>query len=136
MRRAGDAELVSRLRATIAELRSALAGLPQTLSPRDEAALERWLQVAIQICIDLGDRILGARGVEEPARQADVFIALRGLGVLTREQASDMNRMVDLRNALVHDYPRFTAENLPDEVRGALPVLESVAASLIASLAP
>jgi uncharacterized protein YutE (UPF0331/DUF86 family) len=41
-----------------------------------DAAVQRWLQLAIQCCIDLGDSLLGQVGEAEPARQRDIFTVL------------------------------------------------------------
>src|SRR3712207_4969936 len=62
-------ELIARLHGVPADLEAELAALTAPPSRKDEAALERWLQLAIQMCIDLGDRVLAANNIEEPPRQ-------------------------------------------------------------------
>jgi uncharacterized protein YutE (UPF0331/DUF86 family) len=44
--------------------------------PRQRAATERWLQLAIQICIDLGTQLVSERSARPPSDYADVFAIL------------------------------------------------------------
>ena len=129
-------ELKTRLRLVLTDLETLAGELNALMSRRDEAALERWPQLTVQICVDLGDRILAARNLEEPPRQRDVFAVLLGEGVLTAPQARRMEKLTEVRNALVHDYGRLTAEGTLAEVRSAFPVLRTVADALIRALPP
>jgi uncharacterized protein YutE (UPF0331/DUF86 family) len=113
MPQTSSVELASKLRETLAQLEQAVADQSSPPSRVEQAALERWLQLAIQICMDPGDRILAERNVEEPPRARDIFTALEALGLLTREQATGMAKLVGVRNALIHDYGEFTPDTTP-----------------------
>ena len=134
MPRASNAELATKLRQVLDQLEAKLAHLTGTPSLTEEAALERWLQLAIQMCMDLGDRILAAAGVEEPPRAKDVFAALQRLGVLDADETRRMEELTRTRNELVHDYGDFTPESTPRVARQALPTLKRVAGILIGRL--
>lgn len=134
MPRISTAELIAKLQEVLQKLENCIASLTVRPDDQTEAALERWLQLAIQICIDLGDRVIAARGLPEPPTQREVFAVLLQAGVLTSDQSTGMVRMVSLRNDLVHDYGGFTAETTPGHVRRALPLLKEVGSALIRAL--
>lgn len=136
MPRISTAELIAKLHEVLQKLEDCVTTLSDRPSDLAEAALERWLQLAIQICIDLGDRVIAARGLPEPPTQREVFATLLQAGVLTSEQSSGMVRLVNLRNDLVHDYGGFTAETTPGHVRRALPLLKTVGAALVRAHPP
>ena len=75
---------------------------------RDSA--ERNLQVAIQICIDIGGHFVASLGFRTPETYADIFVILREEGVLSDSLSGVMQRMVGLRNILVHDYLEINPE--------------------------
>lgn len=97
--------------------------------------MERWLQLGIQISLDLGDRLLASLKVEEPPRYRDIFSALERAGVLPEALARSLERLADLRNVLVHEYGEFTPESTPAHARAALPVLEEYAVAISTALA-
>jgi len=122
-------EVLTNLDSTVAEV----AGVPE---PQVEAALERWLQLSIQVLIDLGDRVVAARALPEPARSREIFEGLARAGVQAAPDATGMGRLVNLRNDLVHDYGEFTAATTPGHVRRALPLMKSVGKALADALTP
>lgn len=119
-------ELVARLRAVLADMERLVAGIDDPPSEVQQAALERWLQLSIQVCMDIGDRILAARNIDEPTQMRDIFLVLARHGVLDKERALQMRRLADLRNALVHAYDEFTPHSTIAQVRTAIPLLKSV----------
>jgi len=132
MRRLDVPELLSRLREILADADKELASLaPDDLpSTRQTAALERWLQLSIQIPLDLGDRLLAARGFEEPPRYRDIFDVLQRSNIIPSVLARRMESLADLRNALVHEYGEFGPGTTPTHARSALPALREYAALL------
>jgi uncharacterized protein YutE (UPF0331/DUF86 family) len=135
MRRLDVPELLTRLREILDLLGADLAALQSDALPsvRETAALERWLQLAIQISLDLGDRLLAALVVEEPPRYRDIFSALERQNVLAAPLARTMERLTDLRNALVHEYGEFGPATTPAHVRTALPTLREYAVAISAA---
>jgi uncharacterized protein YutE (UPF0331/DUF86 family) len=66
--------------------------------------VERALQVAIQICIDVGAHLVSGLGEKPPGDYRGVFAALGSAGVLEADLAQRLGQAARLRNLLVHDY--------------------------------
>ncbi len=71
---------------------------------RLRAMTERWLQLAIQACIDIGAQLVSELSADAPADYAGVFKALADAGALEVELADRLARAAGLRNVLVHLY--------------------------------
>lgn len=71
-----------------------------------QAAVERWLQIAIEACIDSAYHVIADRGLLPPDSARQAFESLASEGVLTKELAVRLGRAAGLRNILVHDYTR------------------------------
>ena len=74
---------------------------------RDErlrAMTERWLQLAIQTCIDLGAQLVSELSVEPPADYAGVFRILAHGGYLEPDLGEALAAAAGQRNVLVHTY--------------------------------
>lgn len=69
-----------------------------------QAIVERRLQLAIQVCMDIGNYLIGQLGISVPDEQENVFLALGREGILSADLAKRMVGMVRFRNILVHDY--------------------------------
>lgn len=69
---------------------------------RLRAMTERWLQLAIQVCIDIGAQLVSELSADAPADYAGVFKALADAGALEVELADRLARAAGLRNVLVH----------------------------------
>jgi uncharacterized protein YutE (UPF0331/DUF86 family) len=69
---------------------------------------ERFLQLAIESCINIGNRILSMvqfqKPVQTPETYGDIFAELGKLGVIPYEFVPTMLQMVKFRNRLVHIY--------------------------------
>jgi uncharacterized protein YutE (UPF0331/DUF86 family) len=105
-------------------------GDAQTLaaSPVVRAAIERWLQVAIEVCIDVAYHVIADRGWAPPDRAADAFELLAARGMLDADLASRLGRAVGLRNVLVHEYVKVDLERLVGVIRDGLGDLRAFAA--------
>ncbi|MGV3724811.1 MAG: DUF86 domain-containing protein [Actinomycetota bacterium] len=136
MPRLSNHELMARLDEVLSNLDLAIASVTGTPEPQVEAALERWLQLSIQVLIDLGDRVVAARGLPEPARSREIFEVLAREGLLSPADATGMGRLVSLRNDLVPDYGEFTPATTPGHVRRALPLIRAVGKALADALTP
>lgn len=68
------------------------------------AATERRLQLAIQICIDVGAHLLSETNARPPGDYADIFTSLAEVGSLDRGLAMRMAQSARQRNLLVHSY--------------------------------
>jgi uncharacterized protein YutE (UPF0331/DUF86 family) len=65
---------------------------------------ERALQLAIQICIDVGAHLVAARGLRAPDEYRDVFERLSREETLDAALAERLKEAVGQRNLLVHGY--------------------------------
>jgi uncharacterized protein YutE (UPF0331/DUF86 family) len=68
------------------------------------AAVERWLQVAIEACVDLAYERIAAEGWTPPDHARGAFLVLAGHAVISSELAVRLGSAAGLRNVLVHDY--------------------------------
>lgn len=66
--------------------------------------VERNLQLAIQICIDVAGYIIAYKGLRSPDKLENVFEVLGEAGIISPSLASRMVGMVRFRNILVHNY--------------------------------
>lgn len=78
--------------------------------------VERNLQIAAQICIDIGSHIIADREYRAPYGYGDIFTVLLEEGLLPEALAGTMKQIAGFRNVLVHDYldvdPRIVFESL------------------------
>lgn len=68
------------------------------------AMTERWLEIAIQVCIDLGTQVVMEQSAPAPSNYADIFKALGQKGLLSEELATRLGNAARQRNLLVHLY--------------------------------
>lgn len=71
---------------------------------RQRAATERWLQVAVQICIDLGTQLVTEQSAPPPSDYAEVFTILGEKGVIPSDLAQRLADAAKQRNLIVHLY--------------------------------
>lgn len=69
-----------------------------------QAIVERRLQLAIQVCIDVANYLIAHLGLRAPEELENVFVVLGREGLISPELADRMVAMVRFRNILVHDY--------------------------------
>lgn len=88
-----------------------IAKTPHDVFGRDEvlqAGSERFLQLAIESCLNIGNRLLSLHQFETPVKTpetyADIFKELRNLGVVDDAFADRLMKMARFRNRLVHLY--------------------------------
>jgi uncharacterized protein YutE (UPF0331/DUF86 family) len=71
-------------------------------------AAERFLQLAIESCLNIGNRIIALhqfqKPLDSPQTYADIFLRLRDLGAIDQELADRLVTMAKFRNLLVHLY--------------------------------
>lgn len=69
-----------------------------------QTIVERKLQLAIQVCMDIGGYLIGQLGLAAPDEPENVFAVLGRADVISEPLAGRMVGMVRFRNILVHDY--------------------------------
>ncbi|MFZ5651838.1 MAG: type VII toxin-antitoxin system HepT family RNase toxin [Bacillota bacterium] len=81
-----------------------------------QAIVERNLQLAIQVCMDIANYIIARKKLSFPADQENIFTLLGREGIIPGELANRIKGMVNFRNILVHDYTEID----PKRVHGTL----------------
>ena len=71
---------------------------------RVRMAAERQLELAVQICIDIGTQLVMERSVRAPESYADVFRAMVEADLLPGDLADRLSEAAKQRNLLVHLY--------------------------------
>ena len=67
-------------------------------------ALERYLQLSLEIVLEIGEMIIAAEGFKKPTKHREVVEILGNHGVLPKEFARKFAPTAGLRNVLVHKY--------------------------------
>lgn len=73
---------------------------------RTQRIVERTLQMAIEVCVDLANHVIADRGLRVPATYAEAFEVLGEAGLLGAAQQEAMVQIAKFRNVIVHDYAR------------------------------
>lgn len=68
---------------------------------------ERLLHLAIETCLDIGNRILAEAGFRAPEDNKDVFNVLAEEGIVPQELLPRLVDMAAFRNLLVHSYTKI-----------------------------
>lgn len=71
---------------------------------RLRAMTERWLQLAIQACIDIGAQLVSELAVDPPSDYAGVFRSLAAGGHIDKDLGETLAAAAGQRNVLVHMY--------------------------------
>lgn len=77
-----------------------------------QAIVERNLQLAIQVCIDIGNYIIARKKLTFPVEQENIFTLLGREGIIPQKLANRIKGMVNFRNILVHDYTEIDSERV------------------------
>lgn len=72
--------------------------------PHNNRSVLRLLQEAIEACISTAHIIVAAQGYGKPESYAEAFAFLAQHGVLDREFAAELEKMVAFRNRIIHRY--------------------------------
>ena len=81
-----------------------------------QASSERYLQIAIESCLNIGNRLISLyqfkKPVDTPETYADIFIGMQKLGVIDDDFGQRLVKMAKFRNRLVHMYWEIDTETL------------------------
>jgi uncharacterized protein YutE (UPF0331/DUF86 family) len=100
-----------------------LARLPREQLINDPVPLgsaERYLQVAIEACLDIANHIIAAERLRPPKDYADVFSVLQEADLIPAEFLPALQRMARFRNRLVHLYWDVDAETIYEILQARL----------------
>lgn len=74
---------------------------------KTQRIVERTLQLAIEVCLDIANHVIADRRLRVPATHAETFTVLAEAGLLDSAQRDAMIRMSGFRNLIVHEYARI-----------------------------
>ena len=80
--------------------------------PRNYGSAERFLQLAIETVLSIGNHVIADAGFDQPDTYADIIVVLGKRGVLDPELATALRPMARMRNRLVHHYADLAAERV------------------------
>lgn len=118
-----DVDVVARRVLALSEALDRLAGVdpgPIVVDVVARAAVERWLQLPIDACIDLAYHVVAERGWTPPDHARGAFATLAARGLLDPELASRMGAAAAMRDLLVHDYAAVGLTRIQDALRDGL----------------
>lgn len=98
------------------------------------AAAERFLQLSIECCLDIGNHLIAQAGFRSPTDYRDIFAVLVEEGVLPRELLTRLMDMAGFRNLLVHGYAKLDDTLVHSILTNSLDDLESYAKSITSYL--
>lgn len=68
---------------------------------------ERYLQLSLQVIIDVLDLIIIEEGIEKPEERGEIVSLLFNKEILSEDLASRLEGIVGFRNILVHEYGKI-----------------------------
>lgn len=84
------------------------------------AKAERFLQLAIEVCIDIAELIISEAKMRTPESASDAIRLLGEGKILDREFAQEFSKSVGMRNILIHDYTEIDYEKIADAINNKL----------------
>ena len=77
-----------------------------------KGAVERYIEVALECMIDIGEMIISKEKLKRPDTYRDVFLLLGEHGILPNDFAKDLAPAAGFRNVLVHMYAKIDIDRL------------------------
>ncbi|HJH29802.1 MAG TPA: DUF86 domain-containing protein [Methanosarcinaceae archaeon] len=77
-----------------------------------KGAVERYIEVALECMIDIGEMIISREKLKRPDTYRDVFLVLGEHGILPEKFAINLAPAAGFRNVLVHMYSKIDVEKL------------------------
>jgi uncharacterized protein YutE (UPF0331/DUF86 family) len=93
-------------------------------------AVERYLYLAAQSTIDLGEAIIAYRDFRKPATMSEVFYILNEEKIISDKLAEKMVKMTGFRNIVVHDYEKINYDIVYDVLTNKLEDIEEFLRSI------
>jgi uncharacterized protein YutE (UPF0331/DUF86 family) len=97
---------------------------------RISGATQRYLQVAIECMIGIGNEIIASLQLRRPERYRDIPEILSEAKIIPRDLAEAMASMIGLRNLLVHDYASINLDLIYNFLRSRLGDFEAFMKSI------
>ncbi|MDP8262793.1 MAG: DUF86 domain-containing protein [Candidatus Ancaeobacter aquaticus] len=125
--------LIKELKTTLDYLKSKLSiSEDEYLTNIDiQAAVERKLEVAIQLSIDIGSQIISQQNFPYPNTYREIFSILSSQKVIPNELAGNLEKMAGFRNILVHDYVMIDSKEVYRILHNSLTDIEQYLKSIV-----
>ena len=79
-----------------------------------------YLQVSIEVCLDVAGHIIASERFRAPKDYADSFSVLNEAGIISSELCNRLRQMAKFRNRLVHLYSEIDNEYIYDIIQNDL----------------
>ena len=86
--------------------------------------VERYLHLAIECCLDMGNHLIADRGLRRAEDYREIFLILGEAKILPAAFAKRVAPMGGFRNILVHDYLRVDPRKVYEVLQKRLPDFE------------
>jgi uncharacterized protein YutE (UPF0331/DUF86 family) len=101
---------------------------------KTQRIVDRTLQMAIEVCLDVAGHIISDKGYRIPTSYADTFRVLFENGVIDEHLLSVLENMARCRNFIVHHYDKIDAEIIVGILKKNLPDFEAFKAGVMSVL--
>ena len=98
---------------------------------RLKKAIERSLQVAIEICFDISQRIISENGLRFAKTYSETFLVLQEEGIVSQRLGENLQNMASFRNLIVHDYVKIDDEQVYANLKKHLGDFDAFAAAIV-----
>lgn len=88
--------------------------------PIKKGALERYLQLAIESCVDIAEMIISDQRLSTPQTATEAIEILGKEGILDGSFAKEFAKAVGFRNILIHDYVRIDYQVVLENLKNNL----------------
>jgi len=88
-------------------------------------AVERYLYLAVQSCIDLAEAVVSFKDFRKPTTYRESFEILAEEGILDAALVDSMAKMTGFRNIIAHDYEKVDYSKVYDILQNRLPDIEA-----------
>lgn len=85
---------------------------------------ERYLQLSIQVLIDLGQLIITEKQLSRPAEPQEIFSVLFNDKILSENLVNQLTGIVGFRNILVHEYGKIDREKVYEYLKNDIGIFE------------
>ncbi|MGB9706927.1 MAG: type VII toxin-antitoxin system HepT family RNase toxin [Microgenomates group bacterium] len=99
--------------------------LKKNLDKRAKA--ERFLQLAIEACVDIAELVISDQRLPTPKTSKEAIETLGRQGILDKEFAFQFAPAVGLRNILIHDYLKIDYDQVAEKINNRLGDFEKFA---------
>lgn len=83
-------------------------------------AVERYLQLAIEACIDIAELIISDQRLPTPATSREAIIILGRENIINKDFAEQFSEAAGFRNILIHDYVKIDYQKLHNYLQNNL----------------